>query len=346
MTVRKRGDASYQVDVFDPNGKRVRRSFRDKQQAYRFEADVLDGRVVDSDNRPTSTNSRKLGQNEVTLKAMFADIDTEEWIRMKDRKGSLANAEMVMDYFGKDRTLSSIGYADVQDFIRSLRLRKNKGGTINRKLAVLSKAFKYGRRHDPSLIKPEIAKQKEGKPRQRVLNETERKQLIDWSWPSPAMRALTIFLIDTGCRIGEALDHDDITVSEVEVDGVTRWACRFDDTKNDTSRQIILTERAVDAYLAYRDELRNKRDADRYRRQLMKARTALGWGDDVIIHTLRHTCLTHLSDSGADDLQLQKWAGHKSLQTTARYVKATTKGMSRMADILERSSKLSEQPKG
>jgi integrase len=61
---------------------------------------------------------------------------------------------------------------------------------------------------------------------------------------------------------------------------------------------------------------------------------AVGFGDDVVTYTLRHTCLTKLAED-ADGLLIQKWAGHKSIATTQRYVKATKRGMDALAKLLE-----------
>jgi integrase len=58
-------------------------------------------------------------------------------------------------------------------------------------------------------------------------------------------------------------------------------------------------------------------------------RRALGWGTKkaglprIVIHDLRHTALTILAAHGVDALMLQRMAGHQSLITTQKYIRAS-----------------------
>ena len=42
-------------------------------------------------------------------------------------------------------------------------------------------------------------------------------------------------------------------------------------------------------------------------------------GSGVVFHSLRHTAITSLIESGANTIQVQQLVGHKSLVMTARY---------------------------
>ena len=51
-----------------------------------------------------------------------------------------------------------------------------------------------------------------------------------------------------------------------------------------------------------------------------EVREKLGWSDDFVLHSLRHTALTRYGQAGMDVFALKEIAGHKDIKTTMRYV--------------------------
>ncbi len=43
-----------------------------------------------------------------------------------------------------------------------------------------------------------------------------------------------------------------------------------------------------------------------------------------VLYSARHTCLTRLAESGADEFQIMKIAGHADIRMAAKYVHTTT----------------------
>lgn len=264
------------------------------------------------------------------LKRIHHEALRTDWSDAKSKHRLDAYAGEVMDYFGDDTDIRSIDYAKVVEFIEQQRSKGLTGSTINRKLSVLSKFFTVARRYDPKVTRIEIPLQKEGKPRQRILTKDEANAFANYAWSRPERRDLTVLLMDTGVRPGEIVKG----VWSVKGDELTML-----DTKNGDDRTIILTPDAKAAALRLRKffDAGGKITYSKYYDEFVKARDSLGMGADVVIYTLRHTAISRLAEATDNVLLIQKWAGHKNLQTTQRYVKATRKGMENLAGLLRRN---------
>lgn len=313
MAVRKRGE-SWQVDVVGPDGTRHRKSFKVKADALSFEYEAKAGKA-----KPSPVSSTSV----VTLRDAMDLAELKVWRGTKAEQGSIRRGQSVVDYFGPTIAMSAIDFNRVEGFVDHLRSQKLSGATINRKLAALSTAFKMARRIDPHIPRPDFPKQKEGRPRQRVLTDEEAAAMLAWEGWTPVHKAMTVFLLKTGARFSECF-------GQIKLED--RY-CTFIDTKNGTDRTIKLTSDAFEAFPVFRKGM-TKDGYWGYERAFSKMRGALGFGPDVVIYTLRHTCLTKLAEK-ADGLLIQKWAGHKSIATTQRYVKATKRGMDALAKLLE-----------
>src|ERR1051325_9491890 len=64
-------------------------------------------------------------------------------------------------------------------------------------------------------------------------------------------------------------------------------------------------------------------------------RVKLGFDQDFVIHSLRHTMLTRLGESGADAFTIKRIAGHSSVTVSQRYVHPTPEGLERAFERLE-----------
>jgi integrase len=57
---------------------------------------------------------------------------------------------------------------------------------------------------------------------------------------------------------------------------------------------------------------------------------------DLVLHSLRHTCLTRLGEAGADAFTIMKLAGHSSVTISQRYVHPTGETIELVFDRLEK----------
>jgi len=149
-------------------------------------------------------------------------------------------------------------------------------------------------------------------------------------------RALLEVLYGAGLRRSEcvALDLPDVEGEE------DRMTIHVRHGKRDKERLVPLGTagaRALRAYLAVRPKLLHKARGEgapealflnclggrlsgrSVARVVARHRPAAGIGPDAGPHALRHSCATHMLDSGADLRAIQELLGHESLSTTQRY---------------------------
>ncbi|MBZ9741127.1 MULTISPECIES: tyrosine-type recombinase/integrase [unclassified Mesorhizobium] len=232
---------------------------------------------------------------------------------------------------------SAFDQSTLDNLIGTLRQRGNSNATINRKMAALSKllrkAYKMGDVH--SL--PEFRRQKERAGRIRFLERDEEARLFAAikSRSEDAYR-LSVFLVDTGCRLGEALG---LIWNDIQEHRVSFWI-----TKSGRSRTIPMTERVKEVIKLPPSEGRRpkgpftKLSQAQYRAiwNDAKAEVGLGADDQVVPHILRHTCASRLVQGGIDIRRVQMWLGHQTLSMTMRYAHLATNDLDGCVVVLEK----------
>lgn len=230
---------------------------------------------------------------------------------------------------------SGFDQTTLDNLIASLRQRGNSNATINRKMAALSKLLRKANKMGDIHSLPEFRRQKERAGRIRFLEREEEDRLFGAirSRSEDAYR-LSVFLVDTGCRLGEAIG---LIWNDIQEHRVSFWI-----TKSGRSRTIPLTSRARQALAAPAERPRPKGPFTRlsqaqYRVIWNEAKTEIGLGDDdqVVPHILRHTCASRLVQGGIDIRRVQMWLGHQTLQMTMRYAHLATHDLDGCVPVLE-----------
>lgn len=308
---RQRGNR-WQADA-QLNGVRVRKSFATREAAEDFER--LSAMGVDCD---------------VTLKAFATDNFVAIWGDNKRPDFILNQLKALYRLLGEYKPLITIDTDCVDDMIDDMRNEGSSAGTMNHRLAVLSKLLKYARRKKIIQHLPEIQRQKLNNQLERVWDkDDERKAFLYLDHLGlMADKMIFQFLLYTGARKGEAyaLRRENVRDNWVHFDKRV--------TKNGKTRQIPLVPKAKEAWDWLCKHTNHENPLECVNRWTLREhwemlRGHFGADDDraFVPHMLRHTCATRLVAAGVPLPQVMKWMGHQSITVTMRYVYVAPKDL-------------------
>lgn len=313
--IRPRGN-SWQVDVI-VNEKRVRRSVGSYVEARELERSLTgknsESAPYDKRGGKVYLDTPKIQQPDdaPTMKSMLDLTWLRSWLHTKTGSESKRRAQHVLVEMGwldlKPAEITKRHFLHLIDFYRQ---EGNSLATINRKIVSITKLL--GTAIDEELIhsKPPIRLFKEHNARTRFVTRMEEEAILYWLREFGFDEAwnLTRFLVDTGCRFGEAMSLRPHSINR-KTNSVL-----FENTKSSKPRKIPLTERALESALKW-----GELDYQRFYKQFVLARKQVGLGEEVTPHTLRHTCASRLAQSGVPMATIKVWLGHKSIRMTDRY---------------------------
>lgn len=240
-----------------------------------------------------------------------------------------------------DWRVSEITYSKLEGLVADLHAHGYASGTVHRKMCAVSKALNEATRMTYPDGRPVLASKL---PMPSVTTRNARDRVISSQEEAAIFAAIAVreaneparnwrrfghlirFLLDTGCRLGEALYVDD---SRIQVRNGQHFVAfpRYT-TKSGRPRTLPLSQ-AIVATLPYL-RLASPTGAlfplksqtawymfNSIRSDLKAAGTNI---DDVVLHTFRHTCLTRLASSGRVRLEhISDWAGHASMDVTRNH---------------------------
>ncbi len=288
----------WQADAY-VDGRRVRKRFNTQSEAEAFERDPR-GEIL----RPT-------------VGILFRHGFRFLWERVRNSRDNFYTTESLIKWFGEDRLVTSITPALIQDYVMDLR-KQNSGPRINRKLTTLRMLLKHCVSRGVIQTVPAFPKREvEGEGRTRFLTPEEAERLL--SRLSMDHHAFASFLLNTGCRIGEALA---LEWKDVQADRVT---LRWETTKGKKSRVLGLNRQAKAALEWGRSQGWSRPwqciNYDGFHSGFMRAKAEIGLKDDpeVVPHILRHTYASWLVQRGVSLQVVSKLLGHSTITMTMRY---------------------------
>lgn len=320
--------------TFMSNGERFRAAgFTAEADAQIWElqarSDLKKGKPVDY---PTHSANTKNSIKDLSLSCWLEKTYRMFWADASDPHKVRHKLSEITAYFGSKTNINDLTTDRIDTWITSLKGKGNANGTINRKLAVISKTLKYANECVQIQRMPTIHRQREPQGRVRYVTPEEEAlimQTLD-QWSMDDLKDSITVLIDTGVRRSELCR---LTKADVSGGMLNLWK-----TKNDLPRSIPMTSRVADIinrrvltattpkiFPIMPDTLSDRWDRVRFHLEL----------DDVVLHCFRHTTASRLVQRGVSLATVQQWMGHKDIKTTLRYAHLSPKNLSDAVAVLE-----------
>ena len=310
-TIRQRGN-KWQAIIKRQGYPLQSKSFELKKDAEKWarqQERLMDtGMWVNEEKSRLTTLSELLDryQKEITASKRGKDIETLRISNIK--RSSLAKY-----------SLNAISPQLLADF-RDNRLKCVSGSTVNRELSIISHAFTvaigewgFDLANNPVTL---IRKPPEGKPRDRVLTDSERDDLIAscGDCANPWVLPVVVFALETAARRGEILSLQwsgvDFENSVAEVNGKT--GSRHIPLSPKCKAMLEQLPRSIDGAVF---PITIEAIKQAYQRAIRRAGII-----DFTFHDLRHDALTRFAKMGFNILELRAISGHTSANMLQRYV--------------------------
>ena len=300
-------------------GKRVRRSFDTELDAQAFEVET---RRQHHYGKPLE----ELENTKVfTLRQMLDKTFVKYWQNRPNEEVSGVNMRIIEGFFKPHTPLSSIDTEKVDDFIMHLQSKGNSPSTINSKLSTLSKCIRFAHDRGYIKVKPKIERPKvSNNARLRFLSEEEEATIIE-TLNGSDFTDFFVWSIDTGLRPSESRN---LHQRNIRKDDALGWVVDVKIVKDVAGttlpRTLPLTDRAVEAFNRLNDQVYPfaRFAKAEIRKKWDWVRGMLGNTEkEFVFYLTRHTCASRLVQRGVDITIVQKWMGHKNIQTTMIYAK-------------------------
>ncbi len=328
------------VDYRDPNGKRIIKAVGPKK-----EAEAYLGKVVAAIREGRFFDVKK--ENKTTFKELL-DAYVE---KVKDQRFYQTSVSYFIPVLKKrfgEKLLSEIDYKALEDFRDERKKTPTQHGTprsertVNIEMSILRRMFRKGVKWEMVEKNPfdnaDDLFYKENNRRERALSEDEVKRLID-ACPK-YLKPIVVTAIYTGLR-----KSDIFNLKWRDID-LEKGLIRLEEAKTGKTRNIVLNSDMITLLQSVPEKCQyvfpNKhgkpfKDIKRSFETALKE-AKVEQSDDrrykIVFHTLRHTCISLLTERGADTTAVKNYVAHASEEMTKHYTHLSKEYARRTADIL------------
>lgn len=246
--------------------------------------------------------------------------------------------------------LDRIDAALIETFVQQ-RSETVSPATVNRALATLRRALRLAQEWRLIDRVPRIRLLAGERNREFTLSHAEEPGYL--AAARQPLRDISLLILDTGLRLGEALALDWPNV-HTEAAGEAKFGyVHVTEGKSANARRNVPLTARVGAMLRRR---RSRSSSFRVfsgpkgrpflvsslDHQHKALRAGLSLPGEFVLHSLRHTYGTRLGEAGADAFTIMRLMGHSSVTVSQRYVHPTPEGMERAVERLEAFNRSAE----
>ena len=340
MAIRKREGktgVSWQIDYLDPDGKRVRKSFKKKKDADaelgKRVSLMAEGRYLDVKKDYATTLGEALDKYAANHKHQATFEGLKSYC-----------IENFRQYFKAETKMADIKYLDLESYQKHLmqKLTKHKkkraDATVNREIAVLhhvfSKAVSWQMIEQNPFDKGESLLLKLDNQRIRYLTEEEVIELIEECKSRKHLVRITKCALHTGMRRSEILT--------LKWSQIRNGFIYLEKTKTKNKREIPINDELQEVFKEIRREqgltsqdifLYHSKTIHRVERAFKGALRRANI-EDFKFHDLRHTFASHLIMKGATLKEVMELLGHKDIKMTLRYAHLSEEHKKKAVNLL------------
>ena len=332
---------TWYIDYYDPAGKRIIKAVGpSKREALdyvgKIKASIREGRFFDI------KKENRVVFNEL-LDAYIEKVRDTKFYHQTMR----FFIPVIRTHFGK-KLLSEIDYKMLEDFrderkktpIHHGTERSNR--TVNLELSIIRQAFRKAVKwkmveKNPFQDADDLFYKLDNR-RERALTEDEVKRLIE-ACP-PYLKPIVITAVYTGLRKSDILN---LQWKDIDLE---RGIIRITEQKTGKTRNIVLNNdmRILLHSLPVKGEyVFPGKDGRPFKDVKKSFQTALKEAGieqkedrryKIVFHTLRHTCVSLLTERGADTTMVKNYVAHASQEMTERYTHLSEEYTRKTADFL------------
>jgi integrase len=314
---------AWQVDYYDPAGKRVRKCF-----AMKKDAEAYVGKAVSAKREGRYDDVFKVKKETQVTFAELSGRYVENFGTQRAFESSKRYLlDVVKEYFG-DRPLSTITYLDLETYRNKRKATPTNAGkprtdaSVNREMALIShmlaKAVEWELLETSPFKKGKRLMFKENNQRLRFLTHDEIEALIPAC--TSHLKPIVETALHTGMRRGEILS--------LKWEQIRNGFIYLKETKSNKARQIPINDQVGQIFreLRLKNQLKTQYvfcgpDGNRLQEVKRSFNSACRRAGiyDFRFHDLRHTFASHLVMNGVGLKAVQELLGHADLKMTMRY---------------------------